>query len=121
VTEWVFEVVVQTDTHDHAEEAVLGRLDYDEDYGFDYRIWMRGGGGKPSQSESAKGISRMYAAAHNVEAILGILDTGRAKIESVAEGDDYVDVTMIIRVMGADDRIKPTVYKDDGETQQDPV
>jgi hypothetical protein len=73
--------------------------------------------GTPSHSESAKAIARMYAAAHPAEAILGILAVGTAKIHSVDEGDGYMDVSLTVRVMGADDRIRPTT---DIEADADP-
>lgn len=113
VTEWVFEVVVETDTHEHAEQVMCERVDFSESYGFDYRIWLREPQGTPSHSESAKGITRMYAAAHPVEAIVGILESGAAKIHSTDEGNDYMDVSLTVRVMGADDRIKPATYADE--------
>lgn len=119
VTEWTFEVVVETDTHEHAQQVMAERVDFDEWYGFDYRIWQKEPQGKPSHSESAKGITRMYAAEHAVEAIVGILETGAAKIQSVDEGDGgYMDVSLTVRVMGGDDRIKPTTY---GGTEEPPT
>lgn len=39
-----FTVVVECDTMEQAEQVASERINYDEDYGFPYRLYVRGDG-----------------------------------------------------------------------------
>jgi len=48
VSTYTYTVVIETDTQEHADQVILERVCFDEDYGFDYTIAYL----EPSRGES---------------------------------------------------------------------
>ena len=48
-----YEVIVLTDSRDHADQVMGERLGYDEDYGFDYTVEFRWSSSAPTEDSPA--------------------------------------------------------------------